>query len=165
MADIDYTLAEPAPARPTRPPPSPALAQAIAPASAADAPSLANSQLKATKQGGVPTLTPRELARRLPVMTDDELAQMDHATLYAARQYVDGDMQNRISPFEHRAFAREASSENPLLAVPIAVASPLYQLSKAFTGARSKPALDQVTGALVGVGEGLARRAKAVFSR
>jgi hypothetical protein len=80
---------------------------------------------------------------------------MDHATLYAAREYVPADQQGLISPYEHRAFAREATAENPWMALPIAAGTLAYQPYKMVMGARSGASLDQVKQGLTGVGEGL----------
>lgn len=81
---------------------------------------------------------------------------MDHSLLYAARGYLPKDQQGMISSYEHRAFAREATKENPLMALPIAAGTLAYQPYKMITGqARSAPSLDQVGQGLTGVGEGL----------
>jgi hypothetical protein len=87
-----------------------------------------------------------------------QLAQMDHAALYQARSRAPAQMQGLLSPYEHRAFAREATQENPLMALPIAAGTLAYQPYKALMGARSAPSFDQVGPGLLGVGEGLARR-------
>lgn len=101
-------------------------------------------------------MTPQELATQLASFTPKQLAGMDHSTLYSARQYIPREQQNAISPYEHRAFAREASMENPLMALPIAAGTMLYQPYKALMGqSRSAPALDQVTQGFAGIGEGL----------
>lgn len=83
------------------------------------------------------------------------LAEMDHASLYQMRARAPKEMQGLLSPYEHRAFAREASQENPLMALPIATSIPLYQGYKAVMGARSAPSMSQVGQGLLGVGEGL----------
>lgn len=102
-------------------------------------------------------LTKEQLAQ-LASMSPEALGQMDHATLYRARQYIPAQLQGLVSPYEHRAFAREATQENPLMALPIAVGTLAYQPYKALMGARSAPSFDQVGQGLLGVGEGLARR-------
>lgn len=100
-------------------------------------------------------MTPKELAAQLASFTPQQLNQMDHATLYAARGYAKPEQQNILAPAEHRAFAREATRENPLMGLPIAVGSLAYQPYKILKGqSRSGAALDQVGQALVGVGEG-----------
>lgn len=105
-------------------------------------------------------LTPQELAAHLGSFSNDELSKLPHSTLYAARGHLpEGrqDQQNLLSAYEHRAFAREASRENPLLALPIAVATPLYTGAKALglTDSRSQASLNQMGQGLRGVGEGL----------
>ena len=81
---------------------------------------------------------------------------MDHASLYSARQYVPKEQQGDISPYEHRAFAREATQENPWMGLPIAAGTLAYQPYKMLTGqARSGASLNQIGQGLLGVGEGL----------
>lgn len=102
--------------------------------------------------------TPQQVASGLLSFTPEELSQMDHATLYSARRFIPPDQQGLISPYEHRAFAREATTENPLLALPIAAGTMLYQPYKALMGARSDPSFSQVGQGLLGVGEGVLDR-------
>lgn len=66
-------------------------------------------------------------------------------------------LQDLLSGYEHRAFAREAIKENPWLALPIATATPLYQLAKAagLMQGRSAPSMGQMGSGLLGVGEGI----------
>ncbi len=84
-----------------------------------------------------------------------QMAGMPHAALYSARGQATPEQQNVISPYEHRAFAREAVAENPMMALPIAAAIPAYQLYKSIFGARSSPSLAQVGQGYLGIGEGL----------
>ena len=101
-------------------------------------------------------MTPKELADAFRSLSKDQLAGMDHASLYAARDYLPKDMQGDISPYEHRAFAREATQENPWMGLPIAVGTLAYQPYKMLTGkSRSGASLDQIGQGLTGVGEGL----------
>lgn len=104
-------------------------------------------------------MTPKEIAASLATLSGDQLGTMKHADLYSARDYVprgDRDAQNKISAYEHRAFAREATAENPLLAIPIAAGTLAYQPYKLFNRqSRSDPSLAQVGQGLLGVGEGL----------
>lgn len=100
-------------------------------------------------------MTPQELVARLASFTPGQLSQMDHATLYSARGYASKEQQNQLAPYEHQAFAREATRENPLLGLPIAAGTLLYQPYKMLKGqSRSDASLDQVVGGLRGVGEG-----------
>ena len=84
------------------------------------------------------------------------LAGLSHADLYMLRDQLP-QYQGLLAPYEHRAFAREAVSKNPLLALSIATAIPLYQLQKLFgaSNARSAPSLDQMTQGYKGIWEGL----------
>ena len=101
-------------------------------------------------------MTPQEIAASLKMLGSSQLGSMDHASLYNARRYVPKDQQGDISPYEHRAFAREATQENPLMALPIAAGTLAYQPYKLITGqARSGANLNQVGQGLYGVGEGL----------
>jgi hypothetical protein len=106
-------------------------------------------------------LTPVDLANTLQDYTDKDLQQFDHALLYQAREYAPKDEQNRLAEAEHRAFAREATAENPLMAVPISLATLLYQPYKMLAGkSRSDSGLNQVAAGLGGVKEGLAKALK-----
>jgi soluble lytic murein transglycosylase-like protein len=96
-------------------------------------------------------------------MADNSLpwedAQATHAQLYQARYNAKTqEEQNAIAPLEHRAFAREAVTENPLMAVPIAAAIPIYQGAKVLglTNSRSEASVAQVTEGFKGIGEGIA---------
>lgn len=101
-------------------------------------------------------MTPKEIAASLASLTPQQLGSMDHASLYSARQYVPMEMQGKISPYEHRAFAREATQENPLMALPIAAGTLAYQPYKILKRqSRSGASLDQVVQGMTGVGEGL----------
>ena len=101
-------------------------------------------------------MTPREIAESLNSLGPQQLAALDHASLYAARDYVPKDQQGIISPYEHRAFAREATTENPWMGLPIAAGTLAYQPYKMLMGqSRSGASLDQVGQGLAGVGEGL----------
>lgn len=85
-------------------------------------------------------------------------SKMDHATLYMLRaKAMDQAAQDQLAGYEHRAFAREAVGENPLLALPIGLAAPLYQMSKflPLNKSRSNPSFSQLGQAYTGIGEGL----------
>lgn len=63
-----------------------------------------------------------------------------------------------LAPMEHRAFAREWTQENPLVAVPSLMAAiPLYTAVKALglTKARSKPSINEVKQGYLGIWDGL----------
>lgn len=100
-------------------------------------------------------MTPQEIAASLSKLTPQQLGSMDHASLYNARTFVPAAQQGDISPYEHRAFAREATAENPWMGLPIAAGTLAYQPYKLLKGARSGASLDQVGQGLYGVGEGL----------
>lgn len=101
-------------------------------------------------------MTPKEIAESLRALSPQQLSGMDHASLYAARQYVPKEQQGDISPYEHRAFAREATAENPWMGLPIAAGTLAYQPYKMLMGkSRSGASLNQVGQGLLGVGEGL----------
>lgn len=71
------------------------------------------------------------------------------------------EMQNLISQYEHQAFTRESTAENPLMAVPYAVAIPGYNVYKQMTGAgRSEPSMGQVVQGYKGIYQGLMQRLK-----
>lgn len=90
------------------------------------------------------------------IFDKDYLEKMSHADLYRMRAQLGAD-QGLLAPYEHRAFAREATAENPLMALPIATAIPFYQLQKilGLSGARSAPSMDQMVQAYKGIWEGL----------
>ena len=101
-------------------------------------------------------MTPKEIAAAIETLKGTELSKMSHANLYLARDYVPAEYQNKISPYEHRAFAREATQENPWMALPIAAGTVAYQPYKILKGqSRSGASLDQVVQGMAGVGEGL----------
>jgi hypothetical protein len=99
--------------------------------------------------------TPADLARIVATLTPDQLGSMDHATLYAMRQYLQPQQQNLVAPYEHRAFAREEVTQHPLMALPVAAGALAYQPYKMLMGARSDPSFNQMGQGLLGVGEGL----------
>lgn len=77
--------------------------------------------------------------------------------LRAARNLPGADQQ-KLAPMEHRAFAREWTQENPLLAVPsLAFAIPGYAVAKklGLIGARTQPSLEQIGQSYLGIFDGL----------
>jgi hypothetical protein len=109
-----------------------------------------------------PQMTPQELAQHLSSMTPEQLSQMPHALLYQAREYLSPQQQGAISPYEHRAFAREYTQEHPERFMGTAGAVLAYQPYKAFMGARSAPDPAQVYQGLAGVKDGLLKRLKEI---
>lgn len=112
-------------------------------------------------------ITP-ELVEKLLTLPEDELAQMGHSELLQARKVAGRNnqaAQDKLSAAEHRAFAREYVSENPSAALPLAVMTPVYQLSKMmkFGNSRSNPSLDQAASGLTGIKEGLAKAIKGII--
>jgi hypothetical protein len=100
----------------------------------------------------------QQLLAMSPEELEEHLKGMDHSSLYRLRGMLTGNqvMQNKVSPYEHRAFAREATHENPWMAAPIAMGTLAYQPYKMLMGqSRSQPSLDQVGQGLTGVFEGL----------
>lgn len=83
-----------------------------------------------------------------------------HAELFNVRANIpqDKETQAKVAPAEHRAFAREWTKENPMLAVPSLLAAiPLYSIAKA-TGiikARSPASVNEVAEGYRGIMEGL----------
>lgn len=101
-------------------------------------------------------------------VTEEQLASMDNATLLMLRERNKDEVsQKLLAPYEHRAFAREETQRNPLMAAPIALATPLYAGAKALglIGSRTGPTLNQVGQGLTGVGEGLAGAARGFAKR
>ena len=90
---------------------------------------------------------------------------MDYSRLTFAQlrqlrdQYPDDSpMQAQIAPYEHQAFAREWTQDNPFVAAPaLAVSIPGYALAKllgAQTG-RTKASLAEMAGGYRGIKQGL----------
>jgi len=102
-------------------------------------------------------MSPQERAQSILEMTPEQLSKMDHASLYNARAYLPKEAQGLISPYEHAAFAREATAENPWMALPIAAGTLAYQPYKMIFGARSGADFKQVKEGLKGVKEGLVK--------
>ena len=74
-------------------------------------------------------------------------------------QYPDASpMQDTLAPYEHQAFAREWTQENPLVAAPsLTFAIPGYALAKllGIKHGRSRPSLAEMAGGYRGIGQGL----------
>lgn len=96
----------------------------------------------------------------LKLLRGRSLGSMSHADLYAARgQTKDPALQEAIGPAEHAAFAREATAENPLMALPIALATPIYTGAKAagLIKARTPASWAEIGAGWTGTAEGLAQ--------
>lgn len=107
------------------------------------------------------TLT-TEAANKLGVTADetDLESKSWQELLQLRRETTDPAEQERIAPYEHRAYAREAVSSNPALAPIFALLVPGYQAAKA-TGiveARTEPSLEQLQEGFKGIYEGLVQR-------
>jgi hypothetical protein len=91
-----------------------------------------------------------------------------HSKLYQARNTAktQGE-QDRIANAEHGAFAKEAVTENPAMAVPLLAAIPVYQGAKALglTKSRSSASVAQASAAYEGVQEGLKQAAKGPWDK
>lgn len=90
-----------------------------------------------------------------------DYGRLTHAQLARLRdQYPDNSlMQDTLAPYEHQAFAREWTQDNPLVAAPaLAVSIPGYALAKllGISHGRTKPSLAEMAGGYRGIGQGLA---------
>lgn len=87
------------------------------------------------------------------------LSDLSHADLLQMRNKYNGSlgMQRALAPLEHRAYAREAVSENPAMALSLLLGIPAYQVAKmlGLHGSRSGADPDQLIQGYIGVGEGL----------
>lgn len=97
----------------------------------------------------------------LPRDKADKFKKMSHAELYNLREGNQDDkaLQGALAPLEHQAFAREATAENPLMALPISLATPLYAGAKSVglmnDANTTPPSVGQVKAGLQGVLQGL----------
>jgi hypothetical protein len=67
-------------------------------------------------------------------------------------------MQAQLAPYEHQAFAREWTQDNPLVAAPaLSVAIPGYALAKllGIQSGRTQPSWAEMAGGYRGIGQGL----------
>lgn len=94
------------------------------------------------------------------------LENMSHEDLVRLRLNSpdDQELQQRIAPYEHRAFAREVTKDNPLMAVPVGLATPMYQAKKymerPFITAKpddTPSSLEQLQQGYMGINDGLNR--------
>lgn len=96
-----------------------------------------------------------------------DYGEMTHAQLVNLRaSYAPDDpMQAVLAPYEHQAFAREWTQEQPLLAAPsLAVAIPGYAIAKALgiEKARTGPSIASVLAGYKGIGQGIYNRLAAL---
>jgi hypothetical protein len=119
---------------------------------------------------GSPVAPLKGLDGKPTVLSAAQLEAMPHADLLRLRESNRSDIavQALLAPFEHRAFAREATRENPLLGVPIAIAAPVYYGAKKLgfmtDDNTAPPTLGQVGAGLMGVGEGFVAATKDAFT-
>lgn len=89
---------------------------------------------------------------------DLKLAAMSHAELYTKRAKAPKDEQDKLAPYEHRAFAREFAQESPVkAAVSLPFAIPAYTAAKALgvQKARSGASMEEMKQGFIGLAEGL----------
>ena len=94
------------------------------------------------------------------LLRDRSLDRASHAELYAARARTrDPELQQAIAPAEHAAFSRELVADKPYMALPLAVATPLYEGGKALglIKARTPASLEALGGGWHGIGQGLVK--------
>ena len=102
------------------------------------------------------------------IPNEQQLSNMSSSDLMNLRTKFVGMPQDRIiAPYEHQAFARESVKENPLIALPMTLGIPLYQLGKATglsdlsgytninTGETTPASMGQLLHGFKGIGEGL----------
>lgn len=104
-----------------------------------------------------------QLTSALLSMTDEELKKVPHNLLYTARAHAPKADQNRLAASEHRAFAREVTAEDPLMAIPLLAGIPAYQVYKMLYGARSDPSIGQAVQGIAGIGDGLSQSLSNLF--
>lgn len=90
-----------------------------------------------------------------------DYGRLTFAQLRALRdQYPDDSpMQAQLAPYEHQAFAREWTQDNPLVAAPaLAVSVPGYALAKllGIKHGRTPASWAEMAGGYRGIGQGLA---------
>lgn len=88
-----------------------------------------------------------------------QLEGLSHADIYALRDRA-GEKhpsQDMLAALEHQAYAREATKDNPLMALSLAFATPAYGLSKALgiTPGWGKDVLGEIMGGYKGIAQGL----------
>jgi len=99
---------------------------------------------------------------RYGIPPDEVLASLPWGDLLTLRKRFDGDKaaQNRLAPYEHRAFARELVEEQPVTGtIGQGVLIPFYTLSKllGLEKSRSDPSWEEIRQGFAGIGDGWAR--------
>ena len=89
-----------------------------------------------------------------------DYSRLSHSALLAMRDALPADdpRQAVLAPYEHAAFAREWTRDDPLVAVPsLAVSIPGYSIAKllGLTHSRSPASLSEMGQAYRGMGQGL----------
>lgn len=88
---------------------------------------------------------------------NNDYSKLNHMTLLGMRHGASPERQRELAPYEHRAFAREMTEENPLNALGLLWGIPAYQVAKLLGLHSSRTGFDprQAGHGLLGVGEGL----------
>ena len=82
------------------------------------------------------------MANTVDIMSLIQAAQQGNADFLAlndARNGASPEMQKVLAPLEHRAFTKGLVSENPLMAIPMAVATPAYTAGKVIAKGPTAP--------------------------
>lgn len=98
-------------------------------------------------------------------LSHDALDKMPHGRLVELRDQFKNvpSIYNALAPYEHQAFAREWTKEQPALAIPsLSVGIPLQYVAKTVglmpkmsDAPQSPPSLDQVVQGYRGIGQGV----------
>lgn len=101
------------------------------------------------------------LAHAFTAPSAPDYASMSHAQLLALRNSLppNDPRQAVLAPYEHQAFAREWTNENPVIApISLAFAIPGYAAAKALgiEHARTGPSIASILAGYKGIGQGLA---------
>lgn len=106
---------------------------------------------------GIDEATRRQAEYLVNALGSGPLSRMPHSELDIMRRAANAD-QELLAPLEHRAFAREWTREQPLLAIPSLIgAIPGYTAGKALglIKARSPASLAELLAGYRGLGEGV----------
>ena len=106
-------------------------------------------------------MNPFDFNNRWMRYTDEDLLGMSFLDLVKLREESKSkEAQNRLAPFEHRAFVKYATEEDgPGMGALLAGSALPYYLAKRLSptnfGARSDPSMEQVGQGFAGFGEGV----------